>query len=171
MSNVSISYFKSRLKEISNTNRYRIYINNKYFNELGDYSIYTREVPLPGQSLNITPIVIQGSNRNVPMTMDYDPISITFICDSQLKPRIAIQRWMDDMIYDKKNYTIAFLDDFKTNIYIEPLTKRNEKIFKIELTDAWPKDMSEVQMGYDNDSQIFEFNATFEYFSWRYIDE
>jgi len=168
MSNAfSISYFKQTLKNTSNTNRYRIYINNKYFQELNNHSIYAKEVSIPGQSLNVTPIIIQGSTRNIPMTMDFDPVSITFVCDAKLKPRRAVQQWMDEMIFDKENLTIAFLDDFKCNIYIEPLTRKNEKIFKIELQDAWPKEMSEVQMGYDNENQVFEFTTSFEYYYWK----
>lgn len=168
MSNAySISYFKQTIKEISNTNRYRITINNKYFQELTNHSIFAKEISLPGQSLNITQLIIQGMTRNIPQTMDFDPVSITFTCDKKLRPRKAIQQWMDNMIFDKKNHTMAFLDDFKCNIYIEPLTRKNEKIFKIELQDAWPKEMSEVQMSYENDNQVFEFTTSFEYYQWK----
>lgn len=165
----SISYFKQNLKTLSNLNRYRIFINNKYFQDLTNHSIFAKEVTIPGQSLNVTSITIQGQLRNIPMNMDYDPISITFICDSKLKSYKAVQQWMDELIYNKKKKYVNFLDDFKCNIYIEPLTRKNEKTIKYEIQDAWPKEIGDISMGYDNEGP-FEFNCTFNFFAWEIID-
>jgi hypothetical protein len=166
----SISYFKQQIKSISNVNRYRITINNKYFQEFSGYSVYASSITQPGQSFNITKFQIQGLTIAAPMSLDYDPVKITFVCDSKLKPWKAVNKWMDELIFDKKNLEMAFVDDIKTNIYIELLNRKNENVLKIKLKGAWPKDISDIELGYGKHENIHEFTTSFLYKSWEVID-
>jgi hypothetical protein len=164
----NIDAFKAVIKGLTQTNRYRITINNEYLNNI-PYQYMAKDVIFPGQSLVDSSIVIQGITRNLAGGMNFDPLSITFICDEKMSIRTAFENW-HKKIYNKENSTLGYYDDYKTDIMIEILNKNFETIKKVLISDAWPKDFSDIQLSYDSIDQVMEFTVSFEHFTWKSID-
>lgn len=164
---LSIDNFKSKINPAV-TNRYNIIISNPDILET-PYSFLAKEVTLPGQNINSTTIMIQGMNRNVASNIDFDAISITFVVDRDMKIYKAIEKWQNN-IYNKSERINYFLNDYKSDMFIEVLNKNGEVVMKVKVFDVWPKSIPDTQLGYDNDSQSFELNVSFENYGWEIVE-
>ena len=55
-------------------------------------------------------------------------------------------------------------------MFIEVLNRNEEVVMKVKVFDVWPKSISDTQLGYDNDSQSFELNVSFENYGWEIVE-
>ena len=119
----------------------------------------------------IAPIEVPFRGRKLKLAGDrtFEPWTITIINDSSMDIRNAFERWMD-LINANGDNVSAFAGNNALNYYTTPLVHqldRDDKITKTyELVDAFPTNISAIDLNYETNDTIEEFTVELSYQYW-----
>ena len=108
-----------------------------------------------------------GPARKYLQKVEYDQdITLTFLGDSTLVDRMAIETWMEYM-YDG-SYAMKYLyadNGYTGTIILRQLDRADMPIYEVELVEAFPETMSGLSLD-SSSSAIQTFDVTFGYRTW-----
>ena len=108
-----------------------------------------------------------GPARKYLQKVEYDQdITLTFLTDSTLDDRMAIETWMEYM-YDG-SYAMKYLyadNGYTGTIILRQLDRADMPIYEVELVEAFPETMSGLSLD-SSSSAIQTFDVTFGYRMW-----
>jgi len=109
-----------------------------------------------------------GPARKYLQKVEYDQdITLTFLTDSTLDDRMAIETWMEYM-YDG-SYAMKYLYDngggYTGTVILRQLDRADMPIYEVELVEAFPETMSGLSLD-SSSSAIQTFDVTFGYRTW-----
>jgi hypothetical protein len=109
-----------------------------------------------------------GPTRKYLQKVEYDQdITLTFLGDSTLVDRMAIETWMEYM-YDP-GYAMRYLYDgdggYTGTIILRQLDRADMPIYEVELIQAFPEALSGLSLD-SSSSAIQTFDVTFGYRTW-----
>ena len=108
-----------------------------------------------------------GPARKYLQKVEYDQdITLTFLTDSTLDDRMAIETWMEYM-YDG-SYAMKYLyadNGYTGTIILRQLDRADMPIYEVELVEAFPETMSGLSLD-SSSSAIQTFDVTFGYRTW-----
>src|SRR5210317_37864 len=128
-----------------------------------------------------------GPERNIARGLEFAPMNLTFMLDSELSERAIFEAWQNTVI-NSRTYNLNFYDDYVGKVFIFPLHEnRNEKTnqriegvtdsgplanltllgYYCELIEAYPKTIGAVDLAYSNGNAIANQSVTFNYRYWR----
>jgi len=127
-----------------------------------------------------------GPERNIARGLEFSPIELSFMLDSELSERVIFEAWQNTVI-NSRTYNLNYYDEYVGKVYIFPLHENkneatNTKIinspsgplasltlsgYYIELIEAYPKTIGAVALSYQNGNQIANQSVTFNYRYWR----
>jgi hypothetical protein len=119
---------------------------------------------LPGQSLATVPNRTFGEIRETPYDRLYEPVTLSFYCDTQMQVKYYFDNWMDQ-IYNPATRKFAYYDDYICNLTIDAKDTQNNTQYRVTMFEAYPKSVSAVQMDAAN-KDVMKVNVTFQYKSW-----
>ena len=131
-------------------------------------------VSLPTKSLASTPHDIYGPPREMPYRETFTEAALSFYLDDNL----FIKRYFDDwqsLIIDSESGNPQYWDNYTTPLVITRLKNDVDKFdspigdYKIELREAYPSAVGEVQLGHAMGADILKLTVTFKYRRWNYI--
>ena len=108
-----------------------------------------------------------GPARKYLQKVEYDPeVTVTFLTDSTLEDRQAIEAWMEDMYDFDYAMKYPYADNgYLGTVILRQLDRSDMPIYEVKLIDAFP----EVLTGFSFDSSssgIQTFDVTFGYRYW-----
>ena len=108
-----------------------------------------------------------GPARKYLQKVEYDQdITLTFLTDSTLDDRMAIETWMEYM-YDG-SYAMKYLyadNGYTGTIILRQLDRADMPIYEVGLVEAFPETMSGLSLD-SSSSAIQTFDVTFGYRTW-----
>lgn len=132
-----------------------------------------------------------GPERNMARGMEFAPINLTFMLDSELSERSVFEAWQN-MIVNQRTFNMNFYDEYTGKVFIFPLHENknettNAKIpgkeglqtpgsalatltlagYYVELVEAYPKTIGAVDLAYNNGNAIANQSITFNYRYWK----
>jgi len=128
--------------------------------------LFCDSVQLPGTNFSTVQNRTYGEFREVPYEKLYDPCSLTFYVDGDLKVKQLFDRWtnqIQDPITRNFNYYSNYTSDL-VKIFVEDLNNKPKYI--VGLYEVYPKTVSQVQMGYDQ-KDVMKLSVSFAYKYWR----
>lgn len=169
---MNINNFVNSVTGVAVTNRYIVNLGEagqKYFAPLGiDYKFHTKSVIIPGKSLKEFSSSYWGAELIVAGNVDMDTFEITWLCDKDMLLRKAFTNWQTDA-FDTDSWTANFYIDYAFDISVSILNKMGQTVATITVWGAFPKDLGNVELSFDNDNQPMEFSTTFEYWDYGYV--
>lgn len=133
----------------------------------------TQNVSLPGKSLLTSEAKPKGFGQVVryPYQNLFGQMEMTFITDEDYKEYKYFSAWMDSIVKgpnNKNRSTPGFdLVSYRRsyNCLISIFTYRQDGTISYTnfIADAYPRDVTPVQLGWENQSQLLTFNVIFEY--------
>lgn len=120
-------------------------------------------ITIPGRSFSTIPYRFYGPARNMP----YEPIysgelTASIILSADMKERQFFEDWMD-LICSRSNYKFEYYENYVTTFEINVLTKQDQQSYRILVEEAYPKQMGDIQMGYDKDNEYLKQDVTFSF--------
>ena len=176
----SIEKLKAKIGgDFAKGNRYNVNIKSPAglltFTDIPDRLQYMCEsVSLPTKSLASTPHDIYGPPREMPYRETFTESALSFYLDDNL----FIKRYFDDwqsLIIDSESGNPQYWDNYTTPLVITRLKNDVDKFdspigdYKIELREAYPSVVGEVQLGHAMGADILKLTVTFKYRRWNYI--
>jgi hypothetical protein len=168
----SISEFKSTFtKDLARANRFDVNIPIPltlipYIKSAKNLVYRCENANLPGRSLMTTEQKI-GSNpiEKYPYMTSYNDIDLTFIVDGDMNQKIFFDAWLN-YINPSYNYNFRYKSDYATVITINQYDVTNQVSYSINLYDAYPVSMNQLDLDWSSDSP-HKLSVTFAYTRWN----
>ena len=129
-----------------------------------------------------------GPERNIARGMEFAPINLNFMLDSELTERTVFESWQN-LVINQRTFNANFYDEYVGRILIFPLHEnKNESSnrfdvpatnaygpmasltlagYYVELVEAYPKTIGAVDLAYNNGNAIANQSITFNYRYWQ----
>lgn len=173
---MSISALKNRAKGYAKSNRFMIVMPvpktlGKFYSttEVEMICSMLKDCILPARRMGTFDHRSKGTMRSLPNDVIYQPVPITFYVDRQLLVRRYFADWINT-ITTNDHMSFNYLEEYAIPIQIIHLDEKGKATHAIELLDAYPTGVSEVQLAADADNQIMQQNVIITYHKWREID-
>lgn len=179
----NVNDFKTEIDKggIAKASHYTCIINVP--NKLGlirsnSLSIRAESIEIPGRSVQSTSYRDYGAPREIGYAATYMPISITFLCSTDMRERKLFNDWQDLIIgnHRKQNghangqsFNVGYYDDYVADISIEQLDESGNKTFKAVLLEAYPKTVNAISMSYSSD-ELMKLTVQFQYRIFKELD-
>ena len=125
---------------------------------------------LPRRGYTTTEHRIYGINRYVPYEQVFEPTTIKFLNTADFSPRNFWESWIN-YIQPRETLNVQYYRTMIGSIKIFHLpdsgsTSINSSDYQVELLEAWPESMSDIEMGWDQ-SDIMSFDVSIRYKDFR----
>lgn len=122
---------------------------------------------LPGRSLATTEQKF-GSNpvEKHPYLTTYNDIDLTFIVDSDMSQKLFMDSWLE-YINPSYNYNFKYKEDYATTITINQYDVSNQLTYSINLYDAYPVSMNQLDLDWSQNDSYHKLTVTFAYTYWK----
>jgi hypothetical protein len=110
---------------------------------------------LPGKTVRTVDVQIYGPTFKVPYQAAYNDINLTFLCTNDFVERKIFDRWMEAMIPSDTNnprYPKGDKSRYMTNITITQYDELINRIYVIQLVDAFPIGIAPQQLAWADDN-------------------
>jgi len=132
-----------------------------------------------------------GPERNIARGLEFAPMDLTFMLDSELSERVIFEAWQNCVV-NQKTFNLNYYDEYVGKVLIFPLHENraetaNDKMteaagqaagygpmarlsltgYYVELLEAYPKTIGAVDLSYANTNTFANQTVTFNYRYWR----
>jgi len=133
-------------------------------------SFMCRAASLPGSELGTVEVPFRGRIIKMPGDRTFEPWTITVYNDTNFNVRNSFERWMNGMNTHQENLGL-FVDNagyntYATNVEVKQLNQIGATVKTYSLKNAFPSGLSNIELSYDQVTQIEEFTVTFQYDYW-----
>ena len=181
----NITQFKSRLNGGVRPNLYEVEINfptgiggnggsddqKVSLSSQGRY--LCRSTSLPTHSQGLIEVPFRGRFLKIPGDRTFEAWTATFYNTSDFNLRAAFENWINIANQTDENIgVVGGLDDIFTDVTIRQLSKdsaggKNSVLRTYRLVDAWPTSVGAINVAYDSNDALEEFDVEFQY---QYLD-
>lgn len=121
---------------------------------------------LPASTVDNTPINFRGRQVNMAGERTFAPWTVTIINDNDFALRNAFESWMNG-INDVANNTGRIRpSEYQVDMDVFQLDRNGSPIKRYKFVDAYPTEVSAIELNFDTNNQIEEFTVTFQYNYW-----
>ena len=106
-------------------------------------SLRCENASIPGRTLATSDLRIYGPTEKYPYQSTYDDITLTFICDDNMMEKTAFDNWMEQ-INPKFSWNFDYKANYATRITIIQYDNADNEVHKINLVDAFPVAVSQL---------------------------
>jgi hypothetical protein len=128
-----------------------------------DESVLVSAASIPPS--NVAGTIVQYRGREVKLAGErtFDPWTVTILNASDMGLRTKFERWSDLMNNREQNTGIIQPSLYFTDLTCEQLSRNDDVIRTYIIRDAFPTNIGEIALRYDQDNVISEFTVTFLY--------
>jgi hypothetical protein len=167
----NINTFRQKLNGGSKANLFRIQIEPETLIDgvdLSNLSILCKSGAIPAFTLGIIEVPFRGRRIKIPGDRTYADWTATFVNDDSQNIRKSFDNWMKNIIdVNGENALRDGTDSYRCKITVNQLRPDGTVSRVYELYDAFPTDVSAIDLSYDTTDAVQEFTVTFQY---HYLD-
>ena len=111
-----------------------------------------------------------GSNptEKYPYHTTYNDLDLTFLVDSDMSQKVFMDAWLE-YINPSYNYNFKYKEDYATTITINQYDVTNELTYSINIYDAYPISMNQLDLDWGSDAAYHKMTVTFAYTYWEVV--
>jgi hypothetical protein len=167
----STSNFRSRFEPVP-VNRYFARIsrgasmnNNVETDKI--MSLRCESAELPGKSHATNNQLIYGPIRKIPYNSAFIDTTLTFMCSSDsMAEKRYFDEWQDE-IQDPDSFDVAYYDDLIGTLSVKILNEKDVEIYSVDMIEAYPINVSSINVGWGQNNEYMKFSVTFSYRKWK----
>jgi len=168
----NIDTFRTKLNGGSKANLFRMSIglNDGPITgvDLTDFSVLCKSGAIPAFTLGVIEVPFRGRRIKIPGDRTYGDWTATFVNDGAQNIRKTFDNWLNSIVnVDGEEDLGNGEDTYRSTITIEQLKPDGTVARVYDLYDAFPTDVSAIDLSYDTTDAIQEFTVTFQY---HYLD-
>jgi hypothetical protein len=169
----SISDFKSKFSGGARPNLFEVKLqwpDNIIRGEGGDAltdTVMIKAASLPASVINTIEVPFRGRKFKVAGDRTFESWTITVINDTDMSLRNKFELWMD--LISRNSVNIQDLStprDYMRDLMVHQLNNEQEEIKSYQIHDAFPVNISAIELNYETNDQIEEFTVEFSYQFW-----
>lgn len=128
-----------------------------------DLNLVCTAVRLPGIDVITVDRQIGMVPQKVAVGKTVNPVSMTFYLTNKYTARKYWQEWMETVVGTGAPYTAGFLSLYGKQVEITQLDKLGDKVYTVKLEQAYPVNLSEIEMNNAAATAAAEFTVTLQY--------
>lgn len=167
----NLAEFKSSFKsDLSRSNKFDVIVNLPISLFLAvpmsqRQLTYRCEVSqLPGRTFATADRKTYGPIEKLPYLTTYNDIDLTFMVDDDMTTKYMFDSWLD-LVNPKMSNNFNYKDTYATSLLINQYDVTNQKVYSVELVDAFPISMNQLDLDWSNDG-FHKLTVTFAYTKW-----
>ena len=121
---------------------------------------------LPPSTLGVIDGAYMGRQIKIPGNRVFEPWTITVYNDIDFGIKNDIEEWMNDINGHQDNVGYPTVADAYKQGQVVQLGRDGQILRAYDIMDMWPSEMSAIDLAYDSNDQIEEFQVTFQYNYW-----
>ena len=127
-------------------------------------------VAIPTKSISGSDKFIYGTNYQMPYRQTFAESSMSFYCTRDMAEKKFFDNWQN-LIIDPVTGDLKFHDNYTCTVTITQFNKQQDMttdgIYQIQLHNAWPSIVAEIQYGHSQGNEIAKLPVTFQYEKWE----
>ena len=167
----NINTFRQKLNGGSKANLFRMEIIPEFTVpgfDANEVSILCKSGAIPAFTLGIIEVPFRGRRIKIPGDRTYADWTATFVNDDNQQTRKAFDSWMNTIVdVNGENSLRTGVGTYRCKIVVNQLRPDGNIARIYELYDAFPTDVSAIDLSYDTTDAVQEFTVTFQY---HYLD-
>jgi hypothetical protein len=120
---------------------------------------------LPGRTLNTTDLKIYGPSEKIPYQTAYEDVTLTFIVTGHMLEKEIFSAWLTK-INPHDNWNFEFKNNYVADITITQYDVSDNEIHTVQLVEAFPISMNQLDLDWSNDNAYHKLSVTFAYRYW-----
>ena len=130
-------------------------------------SLYCEQAAIPQLSISTKQQRIFGPAHQRPQTSDYggDGLPMIFHVDRDMKVRKFFEDWLH-LIVSPNDFTVSYQEDYISTINIKQLDERENITHNIQLIEAFPRNITNMELNHASQNQTHRLNVLFAYRYW-----
>lgn len=138
---------------------------------LPKYEFLVRASSIPGVSDGVVEVPFRGRTFKVPGDKEFEDWSVTVYNDNDFAVHNDFIRWKNAISgFQTGEAASVSPADLFADIQVEQLNRQNDVVKRFTLMDAWPNDVAAIDLSFDANPDIEEFEVTFSYQYWLAAD-
>lgn len=122
-----------------------------------------RAASLPQSTISDIVVGYRGRPVHFAGERDFAPWAVSIINDTNFVMRDAMEYWSDRIVnYDRTNGILSPLD-YMTDLYVTQLDRDDRPLKTYQFFDAYPTNVGDIQLSFDQNNAIEEFAVQFVY--------
>ena len=160
---LSINEFVNTITDFARPNLFQVNFGGIRLSPGGTehLSAMCKSVQIPGITFIEGKYMLNGFNRKMSIGADFDPITLTFLVDSEGKTIKILREWSNKIFGE--NGTFGFKEDYQTDISISLLDRAGKVYGDIVLINAYPTNIDPVELSYESSDSILEISVSFNF--------
>lgn len=157
-----------KTKGLARTNRYEVVIafpNAVDQDTRSIANLFCDAVTLPGANIATQPMRIFGESREMPYEKSYDPVTMSFYVDSDMRIKKAFESWMG-LIHNTNTRTLGYYENYIRPVEIYVNSVDGSTPYMLTLYEAYPKTLNSIQLDTAG-REIMKMTVTMQYKYWR----
>jgi hypothetical protein len=165
----TIMDFQAQMKDFMRPNKFNVEIGKTKTGSRERFVTGCFQAQIPGNTIATTDKDI--GFRSVAYQTIYSDMILGFYCDSKMRELKFWQDWINS-IHKKETNQWAYYDDYKSEITITPIDRKDRSVATWTLHDAYPKQIDPIQLDYGTNDAVMTINATITYrhFTVKWLD-
>ena len=140
---------------------------------MGETRYLCRSTSLPTHSQGLIEVPFRGRFLKIPGDRTFEAWTATFYNTADFNLRAAFENWINIANQTDENIgVVGGLDALFTDVTVRQLSKdsaggKNSVLRTYRLVDAWPTSVGAINVAYDSNDALEEFDVEFQY---QYLD-
>lgn len=130
-----------------------------------DAKVFCKAAQIPAYSMGVIEVPHVGGRRiKLPGDRTFAEWTATFLGDESMGLHDSFEKWLDAI--KNSDYGLAGLagtDEYYGNVSIYHTDQTGANVAGYKLINAFPTELAQVDLSYDNTDAILEYSVTFQY--------
>jgi hypothetical protein len=121
---------------------------------------------LPASTIDNTPVNYRGRQVNLAGERTFAPWTITILNDNDFALRNAFEAWMNSINNNQTNTGNIIPNQYQVDMQVYQLDRNGNAVKEYKFIDAYPTEVSAIELNFDTNNQVEEFTVTLVYNYW-----
>lgn len=171
---MSIAAFKSSFKGGARSTLYTVQVEFPDIvttdGLIDNFKYYCKGIQIPGVTNGTIEAWYNGRSIKLAGDRTFEPIQMTIVNDVDWKTRTAFERWSVLINSMQENRGATLLADYSASVTVTQLDREGNAVATYRFVDAWPQNISAIELGHDQVDQIEEFQVSMEFQWWERVE-
>jgi len=125
-------------------------------------SIKCHTMSIPSRGFSTFEVTQNNIKFKVPYGITYEPVTFSFYADATMDSLKYFETWQAAIMNYSDN-TVNYYDEYTSDVNLYIINDEGEDVHGIKLIQAYPTNLSPVELSYGNTNNLLTINVTFNY--------
>jgi len=132
------------------------------------FTFMCRAASIPGQNVAPVPVMFKGREIKVAGDRVFDPWTITVYNDTNFQIRNEFEKWSNALNSHAGNVGQVTPVSYMADMEVDQLDQDGTVLQTYKFVSAWPSEISPIELTYDQQGAIEEFQVVMQYQYWTH---